>query len=58
MPKQIQYTIVLYRAVGGVDRHTYAVELEFFDEVIPQVQKCCDYIVNHLFYHLKGIKEN
>lgn len=29
---------ILYRAIGGVDRKTYAVELEFFDEVIPQVK--------------------
>lgn len=28
-----------YRAIGGVDRKTYAVDLEFFDEVIPQVKK-------------------
>ena len=35
----------------------YAVELEFFDEVIPQVQKNCVYFVKGLFLHLKGIKE-
>jgi len=30
---------VFSRAIGGVDRKTYAVELEFFEEVVPQVQK-------------------
>lgn len=30
--------IVRCRAIGGVDRKTYAVELEFFDEVVPQVK--------------------
>ena len=27
-----------YRAVGGVDKKTFSVELEFFDDVIPQVK--------------------
>ena len=27
-----------YRAMGGADKKTYAVELEFFDEVVPQVK--------------------
>lgn len=26
------------RAVGGVDKKTFSVELEFFDDVIPQVK--------------------
>ena len=26
------------RAVGGVDKKTFSVELEFFDEVVPQVK--------------------
>lgn len=37
----LNYIIVgvgLYRAIGGVDKKTYAVELEFFDEVVPQVK--------------------
>lgn len=42
----LAYTEILllffYRAIGGVDRKTYAVELEFFEEVVPQVQNIMD----------------
>ena len=27
-----------HRAVGGADRKSFAVDLEFFDDVIPQVE--------------------
>lgn len=46
-----------FKAIGGVDRKTYAVDLEFFDEVIPQESKKSR-TDRHYFFILKKKKNS